>query len=169
MFGSLRKVKMKIINGKPVCNPVRAIRLRDVDHPKTGGNRYCGPAVISALTGLDTGETAALLRHVTGKRSIKGTSHWSVRRALALCGIDTLPNARGDFRPTLARWHRWAREAGLFTGDAVWLIVAGNHWQAVTARRYVCGRIGKIVSIRDERVKRRARVDAAYRVTLLPA
>jgi hypothetical protein len=146
---------------------VRAIKLRDVNHPMRGANRFCGPSIISALTGMDTGEAAALLRHVTGKRAITGTSYYAVRRALSLCGVETEQQDTQCAvpRPTLAGWHREARKAGLLAKGAIWLLAAGDHWQAVSARQYVCGRIGKVVSIRDERVKRRARVSAFWRVT----
>ena len=40
--------------------------------------------------------------------------------------------------------------------------MAGCHWQLVSGRRYTCGRIREIVSIRDKRVKRRARVAEVY-------
>ena len=46
--------------------------------------------------------------------------------------------------------------------NRVFLIVAGWHWQLVQGRRYVCGLTGDIVSIRDKRVKRRARVAEVY-------
>ena len=42
------------------------------------------------------------------------------------------------------------------------MIVAGNHWQIVTGRRYICGIVGDLVSIKDKRVKRRARVTEVF-------
>jgi hypothetical protein len=51
------------------------------------------------------------------------------------------------------------------TPGRVFLIAAGWHWQIVSGRRYTCGRIREIVSIKDKRVKRRARVAEVYELT----
>ena len=44
----------------------------------------------------------------------------------------------------------------------MYLLVAGNHYQLVRGRRYVCGITKDIVSIKDKKVKRRARVTEVY-------
>ena len=53
-------------------------------HRTVGSNRYCGPGALAALTGHDTGETAKVLRTVTGKRAIIGVSakhfYWALVR-----------------------------------------------------------------------------------------
>ena len=51
------------------------------------------------------------------------------------------------------------------TEGRVFLIAAGHHWQLVSGRRYTCGRIREIVSIKDKQVKRRARVAEVYELT----
>ena len=123
-------------------------------------NRYCGPSVISALTKLTTGEAARLVRMQTGRSSITGTGFGEVRNALAACNI-RMQRVPSRYPPiTLARWLRESKEAR--TPGRVYLLDAGNHWQLVSGRRYVCGRIREIVSIRDKRVKRRARVSIAW-------
>jgi hypothetical protein len=128
---------------------------------KKGGNRFCGPAVLSSLTGLDTDTTAALVRHLSGKRQVTGTSTAQVNKVLTACGF-RLEQHKVLQKPTLARWlvdnveHR--------TPGRVFLLVAGNHWQLVEGRRYVCGITVEIVSVRDDKVKRRARVTEVYEV-----
>lgn len=142
------------------------MKLGPVIRKTKASNRYCGPAVISALTGADTAETARVLRYVTGKTSIKGT-HWKhVLDALELYGIVAEKNEktglrytyafRDGKRPTLTQWLREVdRPAG-----KVYLVSAGYHWQLVSGRRYVCGITGDVVSVKDKKVKRRARVEA---------
>lgn len=146
-----------------------AVKLRPVDHPKSGANHFCGPAILSALTGANTRLTAAVLREYTNRRAIYGTYAHELRRALNhfnLLAVSTSPPV--DHRPTLARWHRDHKRAGLFKQGRVWLVSAGHHWLAVTANRYVCGQTIEVVSIKDARVKRRARVAAVWEIKQMP-
>jgi hypothetical protein len=130
------------------------LKLRPIEDGKDK-NRYCGPSVI---------------RQQTGRSRVTGTYTREVRRALEACGIKSIPvhNRFGARRklpfhslhPTLAGWLRESKEDR--TPGRVFLISAGHHWQLVSGRRYVCGRIREIVSIKDKRVKRRARVREVY-------
>lgn len=135
------------------------MKIKPVIRTKTNDNRYCGPAVISAVTGMNTGEAARLIRSVSGQKSVKGSFTRHVRRALELCGIKS---HKRDHTPksTLAAWLR--ENKSIRTTGRVFLIVAGNHFQLVEGRRYVCGRTRDIVSIKDKQVKRRARVEDVY-------
>ncbi len=141
------------------------LKLRPVDHGQDR-NRYCGPSVISAVTNLTTGEAARLIRIQSGKRSVKGTSTRNVRQALEACNISMIwkPAPVGSrygksSGVTLARWLKLTHGT---RADRVFLIVAGHHWQLVSGNRYVCGVVGDIVSIKDKKVKRRARVSEVY-------
>ena len=134
-------------------------------------NRYCGPSVISALTKLTTGEAARLIRMQSpNRKSVKGTHSYEVRRALDACNIEmrrfpytpVVSNGKRR-RPSLAAWLKQSKKSR--TPGRVFLIAAGNHWQLVSGRRYTCGRIRDIVSIKDKRVKRRARVSEVYELT----
>lgn len=149
------------------------MKIFDVKHDPADKNRFCGPSAISALTGMNSGEAARLLRAVTGKRSIMGTSTVAVLRALRECGIqpkmrpcrvEHYKNIKGKLKvrglDSVAGWlKRTVKER---TPGRVFLIVAGNHWQVITGRRYVCGISGEIVSITDKKVKRRAKVTEVY-------
>lgn len=123
-------------------------------------NRYCGPSVISALTKLTTGEAARLIRNLCDRKFITGTDTHEVRRALGACNITMqrqhYPGLNRTTGPTLAAWLRMSKEDR--TPGRVFLIVAGWHWQLISGRRYTCGMVREIISIRDKRVKRRARV-----------
>ena len=130
-------------------------------------NRYCGPSVISAVTNLTTGEAARLIRMQTGAKKITGTHRSEVHGALRACNISVkprhYPGLNRTIGPTLAGWLKMSKADR--TSGRVFLIVAGWHWQLVSGRKYTCGRIREIVSIKDKRVKRRARVAEVYELT----
>ena len=150
------------------------LKIKPVNHgtTKADKNRYCGPSVISAITGMTTGEASRLVRSISGVKSVKGTSTSQVRKSLRDCNIDmqrcsfnmALSRSTG---PTLAGWLKQTVKER--TADRVFLIVAGWHWQLVQGRRYVCGIVGDVVSIKDKKIKRRARVAEVYELTMTAA
>jgi hypothetical protein len=123
-------------------------------------NRFCGPSVISAVTTLSSGEAARLIRKQTGRKAVTGTSTWEVKKALEACNVKMNQCRYPSTFPTLAAWLRLSKQDR--TTGRIFLIVAGHHWQLVSGRRYTCGRVREIISIRDKRVKRRARVSEVY-------
>lgn len=146
------------------------LKIKPVNHgtTKADRNRYCGAAVVSAITGMTTGEAARLVRHLSGVRSVKGTSTRQIRDAFAECGVRFTPRSYGmrlnrTDGVTLAGWLKGTVKYR--NAERVFLVVAGNHWQLVQGRRYVCGLTCEIVSIKDKRVKRRARVSEVYELT----
>ncbi len=139
--------------------------LKPVKRAAKGHNRFCGPAALSIIAGIDTAEAAAVIRHVSRKRSVKGTSNWEVLRSLALLGFKASSAAKVDplnlkSNPTLAAWLKSDER----DGQSLYLIAAGHHWQVVQGRRYCCGITKGIVSIRDEKVKRRARISGVWKI-----
>lgn len=142
-----------------------SVKLKSVKRAAKGHNRFCGPAALSIIAGVDTAEAAAVIRHVSGKRSVTGTSHRDLLRSLDLLGYKAKSAAKANplspnSNPTLAAWLK----SDVRDGQALYLVVAGNHWQVVQGRRYCCGITEEIVSIRDKKVKRRARVTAVYEI-----
>ena len=132
------------------------------------GNRFCGPAVISVLTKMNTDEAAKLIRHVSGQRKVTGTRRKDLIKAFNLCGINSVSHQTFSYmkpkqRPTITKWLSTSKS--LRTPGRVWLVVAGNHYQLVSGRKFVCGLTSDIVSIKDEKVKRRARVSDVYELT----
>lgn len=158
---------------------MKCLKIKSVNHGETKSdrNRYCGPAVISAITGMTTGEAARLIRHVSGKywngrRAVKGTTVLEVTEALEMCGVKSKYQSFGmklnsSTGPTLAGWLKATVKER--TADRVFLIVAGWHWQLVQGRRIVCGILSEPASIRDKRVKRRARVANVYELRSMGA
>lgn len=55
---------------------------------KFGVNRFCGPAVLSVLTGKSTDETASLLCQITGRSNITSVELPALNKALDICGFD---------------------------------------------------------------------------------
>ena len=135
------------------------VKIKPVNNTSSDTNRYCGPAVISAVTGMTTGEAARLIRHVSGQKMVKGSHTFHVLRALSLCNIQNVKTTVVT-RPTLAQWLKSSKDVR--TSGRVYLIVAGNHFQLVEGRRYVCGRTRDIVSVRSKYVKRRCRVETVH-------
>ena len=140
------------------------MKIKAVNNSTSDRNRYCGPAVISAVTGMVTGEAARLIRHVSGQRKVTGSYAHHVIRALKLCNVGYSSNKFFGLdtkrQPTLAQWLKSSKD--IRTSGRVFLIVAGNHFQLVEGRRYVCGRTKDVVSVRSKLVKRRCRVEEVY-------
>ncbi len=139
--------------------------LKPVKHAAKGHNRFCGPAALSIIAGIDTAEASAVIRHVSRRRSVKGTSNWEILRSLALLGFKASSAAKVDplnlkTNPTLAAWLKSDER----DGQSLYLIAAGYHWQVVQGRRFCCGITKDIVSIRDEKVKRRARISGVWKI-----
>jgi hypothetical protein len=139
--------------------------LKPVKRATKGHNRFCGPAALSIIAGIDTAEASAVIRHVSRKRSVKGTSNWDILRSLALLGFKASSAAKVDplnlkTNPTLAAWLKSDER----DGQSLYLIAAGYHWQVVQGRRFCCGITKDIVSIRDEKVKRRARISGVWKI-----
>ena len=138
------------------------MELKPLTHGKRG-NRYCGPAVISMIAGVTTEDAAALIRKHTNVRAVRGTSTGQVRRVLSHLGYTMrLATTHLPRKLTLAGWLR--ETVDIRTSGRVFLLVAGNHWQLITGRRYACGITGGIVSIKHEKVKRRARVTEVFEI-----
>ena len=162
------------------------LTLNSVNHgtTKRDKNRYCGPAVISALTGITTAEAARRIREHTGRRQITGTWGDEIKPVFADLGVRMTP-ARfdafdGSLRPDLLiemlsvetqRQHEadqrgsamtfaaWLKATeGERTGDQVFLLTSGKHWVLVQRDSFVCGLTGDVVSVDHPKVKRRARV-----------
>ena len=129
---------------------------------KPRGNRFCGPAAISALTGLDTDQTAALIREISGRRQVTGTRASHMLDVLSHCGLSAA-RVPGANRQTLAAW--LANNEYRLNPGRVYLIVAGHHWQLVECDSYVCGIVKEVVPVTHKKVKRRARVTEVYEVS----
>lgn len=140
--------------------------IKNVNRVK-GGNRFCGPAAISAVTGCTTDEAARVLRSINGKRAITSVGARDMRLAYSHFGVrmELLHNyPKKDERPTLASWLR--DHSSIRTAGRVFLVCAGNHWQLVSGRRFVCGQISEVVGLTHAKVRRRARVAYVHELSI---
>lgn len=95
---------------------------------------WCGPAVISAVTGLDTRTVFQCIRDTTGMPKVMGTNHTNVTQTLRALGVNaTVYYTRGSAF-TLARWLRLNRS--MFAHQPV-IVGLTHHWVAVQGRRFV--------------------------------
>lgn len=141
-------------------------------HRIRGGNRYCGPSAVSALTGAPTHEVARIMRRISGRRAIMGVPTWLIcevlRERFGLGLRRCLAAKDGTTRVTVAKWLR-GRKPGTY------LLIASNHYSVV--RVYKQGRrklqewadsCNKVPVPWEEfntvRVGRRSRVTAAWEI-----
>jgi hypothetical protein len=74
-------------------------------HKPHGKNKYCGPAVMSAITGFSTDECAAVYRLITGQRYVKGMYTRHMRDAFSkMGGMTSWFKGDVDGRMTFAQW-----------------------------------------------------------------
>ena len=57
------------------------MKIHSVNRVK-GGNRYCGPAAISAVTRCTTDDAAKAIRYHSGQRAVMGCFTEDLKRAL---------------------------------------------------------------------------------------
>lgn len=143
------------------------IKLRPINRGPRD-NRYCGPAVVSFVTGQNTSDIARYIRNkFRNGRPIRGTSDREILHTFRALGFDLksshVPVGVDNKIPTLAGWLKAYKD--MRTAGRVFLVSAGHHWQLVSGRKYACGRIGEIVSIRDKRIKRRCRVRNVWEIS----
>jgi hypothetical protein len=124
------------------------------------GNKFCGPAVLSALAGIGTKEAAAIIRSLTQKTFVKSTTARDVKRALVLLGfgmanIDYQQSARVTLR-------QWATTHA--RGKDVYLVAAGRHWILLQGRNALCGKTINLVAT-AEHPNARAFVTEAHKIT----
>jgi hypothetical protein len=134
------------------------MNIGPIIRPKTGHNRYCGPAALSAICRIDTAKAAQVLREVTGKASIKGVYEGQMVRALGKLGYRAL-QVSGPLEQSLAAW---LKVNNLKTrGAKVYLIAAGHHYITIQGRRGVCNQTKGVVPL-GEIKKRRASIQSVY-------
>lgn len=103
--------------------------------PVTGErhNRYCGPAAIAALTGISTGQAAAMIRDVSNRPWVKGTSTNQMLDVLSSLGLEVADSVT-YYPMTRVTLRRWASE--FWTGGLA-LVEAMNHWWAMDSGYFV--------------------------------
>jgi len=112
----LRMTHMKLT--APFHNPIKS------------KNNYCGPSVISVITGLSCECAAAWIRDVAKKRSVKGVHTHDLKSTLRRRGVSLSTTRYPTERLTLNQWGKKKKEHG-----KTYLLVAGNHFVVVRGRK----------------------------------
>jgi hypothetical protein len=131
------------------------VRLKPVVHDNKS-KLWCGPAVLSSISGQPTSIIHRMIRDYTGRPSVKGTSHSAVVTVAGKLGYHMVTHhvpVKG--RPTLAAWLRQNRT--LVASNTI-VIGLTNHWVAVSGRSFVDSHTKKPVSY-GKAPHRRCRVE----------
>lgn len=130
------------------------MKIRPVN--RQNGNRYCGPAAISALTGCTTDDAATVIRSISGQTFVKGAETGHVCQALEAFGLRVnRVTGRGEFLINVAR------------RKGVFLVVYDNHFAVVGSGMHVCARFPVPVAVEGEtpaKLNLRAKVQRVYAV-----
>ncbi len=119
--------------------------IRDLKNPNYtiphGRNHYCGPAALAYLLRTCPDTAAYILRDVTKRRAIHGTTSTEMIRALDRYGLKAIPRAwrRSDVpaplrrnQRTLAEWLEVAKpephQEYLVVVTGHWIVVHGSRW-----------------------------------------
>lgn len=99
-----------------------------------GLNQYCGPAVLSALTGENTDRCAAVISSISGQKTIKGTERRHLKQALLKLRFDVTDTifAGSTLYGTLHRMH---------TFDGLYVVFVPKHVIAIEVKGteiYIC-------------------------------
>jgi hypothetical protein len=126
-----------------------------------GSNRYCGPAAISIISGIDTGRAAALIRNLTGKRMVCGLSNSHLKLALNRLGYE-LRSVQLNRDIAVGTYARWLDSSNRDT-SALYLVSAGRHYSMVQGNQYCCSQTVQIVAT-DEMPHRRSYIQQIWTV-----
>lgn len=144
------------------------MKLHPINHDiKT--TLWCGPGALATITGLPVSHVMAVLRHVTGRRTIKGVRHSDMFKAGAMLGLTFLPQnvysyVENHQLPTLARWTKIYQEN---LASAAFLVNVSQHYVTVSGRKFNDNWTKSPVAL-SKAPRRRARVRAAWKVVKDP-
>ena len=124
-----------------------------INAPKQVGNKFCGPSVVSALTGCETREAAQLIRIRNGARQVRGSSTGEIRYALQHFGV----NMQERFLFRDARVRDAMKLPGFYIA-AITTADGTGHWVAFGEGKYTCGMVGKVLKAGDERIPESAKL-----------
>jgi len=98
-----------------------------------GMNKYCGPAVLSILTGKSTDECARVISNINGKYNVTGVQLNDLLLAASRLGFDCIPATKANtLYGTLIR---------LVNEDGMYIITVPNHFvtiEVVDKKIYFC-------------------------------
>jgi hypothetical protein len=126
------------------AKPREVVVIRDLKNPSYtiphGRNHYCGPAALAYLLRTCPDTAAYILRDVTKRRAIHGTTSTEMIRALERYGLRAIPRARRHSpatgkrtdQRTLAQWLEVEKprphDEYLVVVTGHWIVVHGSRW-----------------------------------------
>lgn len=135
--------------------------------PVTHDNKsrlWCGPAVLSSITGKGTAEITSSLRRISGRAKIQGLNRehlcqFLLESGFTLSRVDTTIKVAKDgflsyHRPTLAKWLKSRPRDAV---NDLCIVITTRHYVAVKGRKFVDSHTIKPVAI-GKAPFRRARV-----------
>jgi hypothetical protein len=109
-------------------------KLYAVKRDSKGRKHWCGPTSLAALTGLSYEEALKLLKRVSGRKIVRGTHDWMMRKAFDARGYRYKQVCFSKKLPTLARFLAERDDA---LKDAALLVEVTGHFLAVHGNRAV--------------------------------
>lgn len=133
-------------------------KMRDV---KQTTNTFCGPAVISSLTGIPTCKAEKYVKQLTDETNVKGMWTRDLLKVLQVFGIHATSEGLGNVGRSLKYF--------LFDSDRdrdeIYLVTSGRHFQLVKGMRFVCGITREMVSVNNPKVRTRTLVSEVYKLS----
>ena len=133
-------------------NDLNTLKIRPVNHgtKKSDKNGYCGPAVISILTGMTTAQSAKVINASNGnlKHYIKSTSTREMSKAFSACGIDMAEKIK--IPKHIKTLNKWLDDTEYSRKDDMYLVSSGYHWLIIQGNNYVCGMTENIINMKTK-------------------
>lgn len=130
---------------------------------RQGSNIYCGPAVLSVLTGKTVDEIASILRYITGRREIDAISTLEIEAALK--------HMRYTFTAVAVDSSMYSLFMQIHSKDGFYLIHLPNHYAAIEVadkKVWFCDNHTKEPMNGASSARLGQRVNRAYKVELKP-
>jgi hypothetical protein len=106
--------------------------LHAIKGRKKGRRQWCGPSALCLVTGIEYDAAILLLKEITDRNLIKGTSTMTMRAAFERLGWRMTTQPPLNPLPTLAAWLR-GRSSELRSAPV--LVEVSNHWMVVEGRK----------------------------------
>jgi hypothetical protein len=110
----------------------------------SGGNKFCGPAIVSILTGIKTDDSALLIRHYRQLRKtdlnpnrVEATYLKELFYALSLAGFYYEPLFE-NYESTIP-YGEWLDNTEETRGNKTFLLMVDHHWVLVRGGWHACG------------------------------
>lgn len=141
------------------------MKVFDFNRPTKADNRYCGPAVLSYLTGHRTKDTATVCREHLKMKSVTGLWGWELAKVCTLFGLHLRTvssfTVRTKKAPTVAAW----LASTDYDPTAVYIVMTTAHFFVLADGAFGDSKSEGWVGLKHDVVERRARVQHVWQVS----